>query len=302
MAVTLVEAGKLSNDTLHTGVFETITKDGPLLQLLPFMVVLGNALTYNRENVAATAAFRSVGAAWTEDTPTLTQVTATLKIIGGDADVDNFLRATRGNLQDLDAEIITLKALAVRRLLEDTFINGDEGVNPDAFDGIDLLTPTAQTVTNGANGGALTLALLDELIDKIRGGAPDMLLMSRRSRRQINVLARASGTFLETDILQFGTWVQRYNGIPIVINDYISDAQVVGTSGDASTIHAVRLGPDALMGIAAGQGDDDPNGIIQVENIGSLEAKDATRWRIKGYISLALFRTDAIARLQGLRA
>ncbi|MCH8950056.1 MAG: hypothetical protein IIB87_06745 [Chloroflexi bacterium] len=73
---------------------------------------MGNGLTYNRENAAASAAFFDVGDTWTEDTPTFTQQTATLKILGGDADIDNFLIATRSNVQDLEAAVVHLLAPA----------------------------------------------------------------------------------------------------------------------------------------------------------------------------------------------
>jgi HK97 family phage major capsid protein len=85
MALTLVEASKLSNDTLLSGVIETIAQESPVLQRLPFAEIVGNGLTYNRENVAPTAAFYDVGDTWAESTPTFTQVTATLKVMGGDA-------------------------------------------------------------------------------------------------------------------------------------------------------------------------------------------------------------------------
>ncbi|MFQ5860853.1 MAG: major capsid protein, partial [Dehalococcoidia bacterium] len=99
MALTLAEAAKLSQDMLLTGVIETIIQESPILQTLPFIEVVGNGLTYNQENTLPSAAFYDVGDAWAESTPTFTQVTATLKILGGDADVDNFLKATRSNLQ-----------------------------------------------------------------------------------------------------------------------------------------------------------------------------------------------------------
>ena len=88
MALTLVEGAKLSNDLLLSGVIETIVKESPVLQSLPFIEVVGNGLTYNQENTAPTAAFYTVGDAWAESTPTFTQVTASLKVLGGDADVD----------------------------------------------------------------------------------------------------------------------------------------------------------------------------------------------------------------------
>ncbi len=120
MALTLAEAAKLSNDTLLVGVIETIISESPVLQLLPFIEIVGNGLTYNQENAAATAAFYDVGDAWAESTPTFTQVTANLKILGGDADVDNYLARTRSNIQDLEAAIIQLKAKAVQRKFDDT--------------------------------------------------------------------------------------------------------------------------------------------------------------------------------------
>lgn len=48
MATTLTEAAKLSNDALLAGVIETIIKESPLLQTLPFIEIVGNALTYKQ--------------------------------------------------------------------------------------------------------------------------------------------------------------------------------------------------------------------------------------------------------------
>jgi hypothetical protein len=39
MALTLAEASKLSNDVLLAGVIETIIKDSPILQVLPFIEI-----------------------------------------------------------------------------------------------------------------------------------------------------------------------------------------------------------------------------------------------------------------------
>jgi HK97 family phage major capsid protein len=294
MALTLAEASKLSNDVLLTGVIETVIQDSPVLQVLPFIEIVGNGLTYNRENAAATAAFYDVGDTWTESTPTFTQITATLKILGGDADIDNFLMATRSNLQDLEAAIVQLKAKALQQKFEDTFVNGDTGGDPKAFDGIDELCTSGQTVSMGVNGGTLTLDKLDELVDTIKGGKPQLLLMSKRSRRTLNGLARSSGAFLETDRNEFGQMVQYYDGVPIGVSDYVADDQTQGTSSDCSSIYTMQFGEGALAGLTA------PGG-LSVERVGSLESKDATRTRVKWYVSLALFNTLKLARLIGVR-
>jgi hypothetical protein len=294
MALTLAEAAKLSNDVLLIGVIETIIKDSPILQRIPFIEIVGNGLTYNREATAPTAGFFDVGDTWTESTPTFTQQTVTLKIMGGDADIDNFLIATRSNLQDLQSAVVQLKAKAVQQLFEQTFITGDATTNPKEFDGLDELTDPSQELSMGANGGSLTLDKLDELIDTVKGGKPDLLLMSRRSRRIINKLARTSGSFLETDRDEFGQMLQFYDGIPIGPSDYIADDQTQGTSSDCSTIYAFQTGEGALVGLTA------PGG-LQVERVGSLESKDASRTRIKWYASLALFNAVKLACLIGVR-
>lgn len=294
MALTLAEGAKLSNDVLLEGVIETVINDSPVLQRLPFIEIVGNGLTYNRENAAATAAFYAVGDAWAESTPTFTQVTAALKILGGDADIDNYLARTRSNVQDLEAAVVAMKAKAVQQAFDDTFINGDTAGDADSFDGIDKLCTVGQTVSMGGNGGSLTLAKLDELIDTVRGGKPDMLLVSRRTRRSLSALARAAGGVVEQDRDEFGRMVQYYDGIPVGVNDYISDAKTVGGSTDCSSIYALQFGEGGLVGLSG------PGG-LQVERVGSLETKDATRIRVKWYVATALFNTLKLARLTGVR-
>jgi len=305
MALTLEEAAKLSNEVLLQGVVETMVKDSPVLKELPFIEIVGNGLIYNQEKTLPTIDFYEVGDTWSESTPTFEQKTANLKIMGGDADVDNFLKATRSNLQDLEAAVVELKAKALTDKFEEAFVYGDATANPKQFDGLRKLIDTAtagdQVIAAGASGATLTLSMLDELIDAVKGGKPTMLLMSRRSRRKINALVRASGGMMETDRDKWGTFVQLWDGIAIGVNDWILDTHVVSgsvetatTGGDCSTIYAIQLGEGALCGLTA-------PGHLTVEPIGSLETKDATRTRIKWYCSLALFSAIKATALIGVQ-
>ncbi len=305
MALTLEEASKLSSEMLLQGVVETIVKDSPILQQLPFIEIVGNGLTYNQEKTLPTIDFYDVGDTWVESTPTFEQKTANLKIMGGDADVDNFLKATRSSLQDLEAAVIELKAKALRDKFEDTFVYGDATAAPKQFDGvrklIDTTTAGDQVIAAGAGGATLTLSMLDELIDAVKGGKPDVLLMSRRSRRKINALVRAAGGMMETDRDKWGNFVQLWDGIPVGVNDWILDTHVVSggvetatTGGTCSTIYALQMGEGALCGLTG-------PGHLTAEPIGSLETKDASRTRIKWYVSLALFSTIKAAALIGVQ-
>jgi len=305
VALTLNEAAKLSNDMLLQGVVETIVKDSPILQHLPFVEIVGNVLTYNQEKTLPTIDFYDVGDTWAESTPTFEQKTASLKIMGGDADVDNFLKATRSNIQDLEAAVVELKAKALRDKFEETFIYGNATTNPKQFDGlrklIDTTTASSQVIAMGDTGATLTLAKLDELIDVVKGGKPALLLMSRRSRRKLNALVRAAGGMIETDRDNWGNFIQLWDGIPIGVNDWILDTHVLTggvetatTGGTCSTIYAFQMGEGALCGLTS-------PGHITVEPVGSLETKDASRTRIKWYCSLALFSSIKAAALIGVQ-
>ncbi len=304
MALTLDEAAKLSNDMLLQGVVETIVKDSPVLKQLPFIEIVGNVLTYNQEKTLPTIDFYDVGDTWSESTPTFEQKTASLKIMGGDADVDNFLKATRSNIQDLETAVVELKAKALKDKFEENFIYGEASGSKE-FDGlrklIDTTTASDQVIAMGASGATLTLAKLDELIDAVKGGKPDILLMSRRSRRKLNALVRAAGGMIETDRDQWGSFIQLWDGVPIGVNDWILDTHTLSggvetatTGGDCSTIYAFQMGEGALCGLTS-------PGHLTVEPIGSLETKDASRTRIKWYCSLALFSSIKAAALIGVQ-
>ena len=352
MALNLVDAAKLSTDVLLKGIIETIVKESPILQELPFIDIEGNSLLYNRELELPTAAFYAPNAStWAESAPRFTQISAALKILGGDADVDNYLKTTRSNVQDIEAAVIELKAKAIRNAFENAFLNGDSDADANSFDGVyktlegtawaantayaldAVVVPTVPngftyicttagtsgtaepawpvtldaTVADGgavwtcrsgnnkaldANGASLTLAFLDFLMDMVTG-KPDMLLMSRRSRRKIATLARASGSNLEVGTGKLGQPIELFAGVPVAISDWVKDNYAVGTSTDCSAIFALQFGEGKLSGLQ--------NQGIQIEKIGSLETKDATRTRIKWYVSLALFSTRAAAMLTGVR-
>jgi hypothetical protein len=360
MSISLTEASKLSTDILVKGIIETVVKDSPILERLPFIQIVGNSLKYNREKTLPTVAwYDPVTDTWTTSEPEFEQCTSTLCILGGDADVDNFLKSTRSNVQDLEAAVIEQKAKALRNEFENAFLNGQVSVNPKQFNGLwktlkgtawvadtattlgDVVVPTAglengfryeatavagdtkthatteptwptaegETVVDdqvtwtcrlgnhqgsGANGATLSLTSLDKLIDLVRGAKPDLLLMSRRTRRKIQNLARAAGTNLLIGAGKLGEMVEYYNGIPVGISDWVKDNYTVGSSSDCSAVFAFQMGEGAVCGLTSPE-------MIQVERLGNLETKDCSRTRIKWYVSMASFSIVKAAMLTGVR-
>jgi hypothetical protein len=150
-------------------------------------------------------------------------------------------------------------------------------------------------VGGGLGGGSLTPTLLDELIDLVKGGKPDMLLMGKRTRRKLKSLLRASAHYVESGTDAFGRQVMFYDGIPVEVSDFQPDNEPAnnGTGTTFSSIYAVTFWEaDGLVGLT--------NGGIEVIDVGQLESKDASRVRVRWYVGLALLRDSALARLKGV--
>lgn len=301
MALLKAEAEKLSNNQLVAGVIDQIIERDDLFSVLPFTRVNGKAYVYNRENALGGADFLDPNDPVNEGAATFTEVVSKLRILAGDVDVDKFLQSTMGDTNDQMAIQIAKKAKSVARAFHQELATGNTGVNAKGFDGLPVLAAAAgasQTVSAGTNGGALTLAMLDELCDAVPNGA-DVLVMRRGTIRAFRSLLRA--TYGTDAVMQQGKNFDgrpmlTHNGIPVIMNEFLAGDEDQGTATDTTSVYALRLNElDGLHGIYGGD-----NAGIVVENIGTVQNKDATRIRVKWYTGVALKSTRSIARLKGV--
>lgn len=291
------EAEKLSTNQLVQGVIEEIIERDDLLTILPFVGVNGKAYVYNREKTLGDADFLDPNEEIKESASTFEEVTARLRILAGDVDVDKFLDGTQSDSNAQKAIQLAQKAKGVARKFHRTLAQGDATSNAKEFDGIDKLVSDEQTITAGPNGASLTLSMLDELCDQVPNGA-DVLIMRRGTIRAYRALLRATyGTDAVMQQLEnFGRPMLTHNGIPIIMNEFLSGEEVQGDNAKTASIYAVRLNEvDGLHGLFGGGS----AGIV-VEDIGTVQNKDATRTRLKWYCGLALKSTKSIARLKGV--
>lgn len=312
MPLLKVEADKLSNNQLVSGVIEEIIDRDDLFSYLSFVSVNSKAYVYNREDVGAqnniTAGsglptFNDVNDTVTEGAVPFKEITTRLRILIGDVDVDKFLQETESNDNDQLGSQISAKAKALGRLYKNALINGDTSVNSKSFDGLKALTTNSdsnagQTITFGPNGGALSLTLLDQLLDTVPNGA-DAIVMRRSTARAYRNLLRVtgSGSDAQSNIMsEFGMPMLAHNGVPILMNDFIPVNETQGTGTNLTSVYAVRLNEvDGIHGIYGGA-----NAGIRVENVGTVQNKDADRIRLKWYAGLVLKSTRSLARLSGV--
>ena len=298
MALLKAEASKLSNNMLEAGVIEEIIDKEDLFSVLPFMKVEGKAYVYNREATISEADFIDpVSDTVTEGAATFSEITAYLRILAGDVDVDKFLQATMSDTTDQKAVQIALKAKGLARKFRRTLAIGDNGTNAKEVDGVEQLVAAGQTFASATDGAALTYTMLDQLLDLVSNGA-DVIMMRPGTIRAYRALLRASGGIEPAMIMMdnFGRPMLTHNGVPIIENEFLPIDEVQGTETAACSIYAASLNEvDGLHGIYGG----DTAGVV-VEDIGTVQNKDATRTRLKGYCGTALKSTKSMARITGI--
>lgn len=307
MPLLRTESEKLSNNQLIAGVIDEIIDRDDLFSILPFAQVNGKAYVYNRENTLGGANWLDPNDTVQESAATFSEVVVTLKILAGDVDIDKFLQATQSDTNNQMAIQIAKKAKAVAREFHKVLATGNSSVNGKTFDGLSVLADQAQAaaatvggqqvISAGTNGNALTLTMLDELCDAVPNGA-DVIVMRRGTIRAYRALLRATyGTDAVMQQLEnFGRPMLTHNGIPIIMNEFLAAGETMGSNANTTSVYALRMNElDGLHGLYGGQ-----NAGIVVENIGTVQNKDATRIRLKWYCGLALKSTRSIAALRGV--
>lgn len=316
MAITLVEAAKLSTTHLQRGVIETFVQESPILDRIPFMEIEGNAYAYNSEGTLPGVEFRAVNGAYSESTGTVNQRTETLVILGGDADVDRFIQKTRSDLNDQRAVQTAMKVKAASYKFQNSFFNGDVAVEPLGFDGLKKRLIGSQVLDAGVDGapvlGAAGAAahdffdMLDALIAQVPGlnGTNGAIYANAQIAGKIRSAGRRiGGTEIVKEDLT-GKRVLQYNGIAILDPgadpagaSILPQTETQGANTTTSSIYAVKFGQDegdrGVTGLT--------NGGVQVDDLGELQEKPSYRTRLEFYTGLALFGGKAAARLTGIQ-
>ncbi len=290
--LTKTQSDYLKSDLVLAGVWDTIVKESPLTKALPFKAVNNDIIKYNVEVTMPTVSWLSPKDQITENTGTVEQRTTNMYTLIGDADTDKSMIAMNP-LQNPESVDIEAKAKAMAHAFERCAIFGQTSTlgNSKEFKGLMLMLAEMESatttdldgvnnsqvvgktitgVTNHDTSVALTMAMMDCLVDAIKPGKPDALLMSRRMNRWLSALQRASGSgVVMIDSKEFGLRMPSYDGIPIYVSDWIPDNLPNGSSDvltistydqsvtraanyDNSIIFALKISEEDVTGLQAG--------------------------------------------------
>lgn len=297
MPLLSAEAEKLSIEDRQRGIIEEIIDKDELFALMPFTGVLDETYSYVREKTAAEGAWFSAYEDLEESASEFDPVSVQLKRLAGQVDIDNFQDEVQSNLNNQVAIQLSQKAKGMGRQFRDVLVNGNATALPRTFDGLRTLTPASQTILAGTNGASVSFEALDETLDAVTLGA-DVLMMRQGTWRAIRALNRTMGGNTADHIMleNFGLPVRAYDGMPVIINDFLPINETAGANDDTTSIYALRLNEaDGFHGLFGG-----PSAGFRMEKVGLLEDKDATRWRMKWYVAAALKATHAVSRLSGI--
>jgi len=277
MSVLKVIAGRLSAESTERAVIEYMADKDELFALLPFTRSATNIYSWYRTQDVPTASVIDPYGTIPEVDVVGTVMQNKISMIAADVVVYNFEATAVEQLVDRVLEKTLAASEAIVRAYKRLFITGNSE-NPHEFDGLDKFVDPSMIVDAGPSGAPISFKLLDQLLEKFPIGAePTAIIVHPRTYVSIRDLFRT--LFLtpeETMLPNFGRKVMYYNGIPILRNEYIPIVDGL------TSVYAVRLGPTAVHGVYMGD-----NAGVVIEEVGRLENKDARKWRLKWYVSMA---------------
>jgi len=222
---------------VDTIIANLVEYNNPLRANLPRKSGSGQAWLMNRRTAPGTTPADWVADTDTpvEDNGTYARTTFTYRTLVARGQVTRKLQATGRTYTDILAEEMELRVDDVGDTEDQAWLIGNNTGDSDQPDGLCVLIAAGQCVaTTTANGGqAVTLDKVDEAIDKCTRD-PDMLIGSKRTRRQMETLLRANQMTVNQVEVNGGFRLLSYNGIPVYVSSNMVDTKTFDGSDTTS--------------------------------------------------------------------
>lgn len=301
MAVTLAQAAVNEPDPVRRGALQTAVQVSQVWDRLPFEGITGNAYAYDKDKVLPGTGFRTVNEAYTESTGVVNSDIERLVILGGDADVDQFIEKTFSSTTGvLMADQVRMKLESAQATYVDAMFNGDTDTgDPKGFDGLRKRLIGKQVLDASATlASESILDDLDALFARVYGG-PDVVYANAEVIGRFKSLGRKVGgaDYINSEITGKREWT--WNGVPFIDpGEHWSGREILpydNTTG--SDLYAIKFANSwsevGVMGIT--------NGGLQANDLGELQEKPARRTRIDFYTGLVVQGGKAAARLRAVK-
>lgn len=312
---TIADAAVVTSEPESAGVRQMIQELNPIMDFLEWTATPEGSGSHSwfEETSQGTAEFRPVNGAATANFAKLRPYNEPVAILSGAISMDIAIPRLYGNnlpggLWNYQRDA---KARAAMRKFEETWFEGDTGIDPNAFDGLRIRCAERNMEFDATGAGTdrveLSLAMLDEVLDAVVGSK--VIHTNQWMRRKINALIRAASQAFETVDGEFGRQFPGYGGAPIVIQERTNDMSTIlgfdedpGDGGDDSaSIYVAHYGgaeeDQAIIALAGAGGAWD---VYETTGVAGGESVPVRQGRLEVYVGQAEHGNRAAARLKGI--
>lgn len=296
MAVSLAEGKNNATDDLDVMVIDEFRKESVLIDALMFDDVVnpaggGDTLTYGYRRLAtqATASTRAINNEYVAQNVTTTKHTVDLAVLGGSFQVDRVVAKIGPAASGAVTLNMQQKIKATVTEFQDLVINGDTGVDANAFDGLDVALSGSSTefragqitdwtdLDTSAATKFTALDALDEFL-MLLDGEPSLLMGNMYAIAKVRAIVRRTGMYTRDPI----EGLAGQNGRPVIRETYgnLTFVDLGAKSGSNAPIVALRDPDSTSFTITHSAGTDGGTFRLRVEVNGDVDETAALAWDI----------------------
>ena len=294
-------------------VLETMLKNGPLFERIPFKTIQGSAFTWNLEDELPQVQARLLDEKPDGSRGSSVPQSEILRIYTADIETDKSRIALDG--ADAHDSQVLRNARSLRMQMETDFVRGSsQTTGGRAMDGLASKIPASsgnsQAIANHATGGPLSLAALDELLAAVDGAPQDkVLIVPRAMQPKWRALARNQSLLgnIDTRINELGRLVTMYGETEIIETDVDPTNSPIqpfneGSGSNTASIYCVVFGEDTVLGIQgiSLDGENNPVEGLAVWDVGESYSTTHIKTRINLHAAMVIKNPRSAARLYNI--
>lgn len=329
MVMTLAQYAQLEKEPLAKGIMYGIAQEGVIADLIPWRSINSLSETGTRYDDVISPDWVPLNGTITESTVNGHQITHNVYQMLKHVDIPVPLQEVTGPLLQKPAQIqLGLLRKGAAYELNDKFINGDQGSDPNTFNGLNKIVgnlASAQTVgasqldISSTSNGVAAIDRIHSGMHVVEGHMPtagfsnDTFLLRMESiLRQASLLGNDYNWKLAALEVDDPRRTQRtattrpafeYRGVPfydlgvkadqstkVILNTYGDGG--LGTN-DNTRLFFVKVSGEDLEGIQAMP--------LSIEEIGKLQTVDNYRWRFRWIVGLAVWGPRSASKVIGFK-
>jgi hypothetical protein len=288
-----------TKDPTRQGLVQKVTEDSVFLKLLHFIPTPTGSYEYGEQTKLPAIAWRSLNQNYDDTDPgAVNPKVERSGIFGRKCTTDQRIQAGNPSVR---ANNIAAGAKSAGLFYDAACIHGNSTTDPKSIDGLERRLTGKQLITVATNGGALTLSLVDQLLDAVVGpNDQKVILLNKKARRKLKglIVAAAGGAA----VMDINASLTNYDGARVLTLDedgqdtpILSYTEACGSSNVTTSIYCIRPG-----------GSTDGEWLQGIMQSNMIETYDGGKNGVFIYdvteaqLGLALFHGRAAARLKGI--